>query len=92
MSRDPINDPSIFSDGNKRNPAYGATAVVPNDSADLAKPARALYVGVSGDISVDTWAGDQAVLFKNVPVGFFPVCVIRVYATNTTATNIVALT
>ena len=36
------------------NPADGAAAVTPNDSADLTHVARALYVGGTGDIKIDT--------------------------------------
>lgn len=50
-----------------------------------------LYVGGAGNIRVMTAGGDD-IVFSAVPVGtFLPVQVIRVYATNTTATNIVAL-
>jgi hypothetical protein len=49
-----------------------------------------LYVGVSGDLKVDTISGSN-VIFKNVPVGFFPVQVKKVYATNTDAKEIIAL-
>ena len=72
------------------NPADGAAAVTPNDGADLAHVARALYVGSTGDIKIDTPNGDT-VTFSAVPVGIFPVRANRVYSTGTTATNIVAL-
>lgn len=50
-----------------------------------------LYVGGTGNIRVMTAGGDD-VVFSGVPAGtFLPVQVIRVYSTNTTATNIVAL-
>lgn len=49
-----------------------------------------LYVGGAGSIYAET-EGGQLVVFSGVPVGFFNVFVRRVYATNTTATNIVAL-
>jgi len=48
-----------------------------------------LYVGTSGNIKVVTAGGDE-VTFVGVS-GFFPVQVIRVFATGTTAQNIVAL-
>jgi len=47
-----------------------------------------LYVGVSGDIRVLTEGGDD-VTYLAVPVGFMPVHVRRVFATSTTATNII---
>jgi hypothetical protein len=49
-----------------------------------------LYVGVSGNLKVDTISG-STVTFQNVPVGFFPVQVKKVYATNTDAKEIIAL-
>lgn len=50
---------------------------------------RALWVGVFGDVSVERYDG-TAVVFKNVQ-GILPVRAIRVNATDTTATDIVAL-
>jgi hypothetical protein len=56
------------------------------------KPAKgvALYVGVSGDLSVET-VGGRTLLFTAHPVGYAPILVKRVNATGTAATNIVAL-
>jgi len=49
-----------------------------------------LYVGGTGEIKVDT-PESTGVVFKGVPVGFFPVLVTKVYKEGTSATNIVAL-
>jgi len=50
-----------------------------------------LYVGGTGDVRVLTEGGDD-VIFYSLPAGsFLPVNVVRVFATDTTATNIVAL-
>lgn len=49
-----------------------------------------LYVGVTGEIKVDT-PESTGVVFKGVPAGFFPVLVTKVYKDGTSATNIVAL-
>jgi hypothetical protein len=70
-----------------------AVAVVPNDGAPgvLATPSRRLYVGVTGDVKVDTLGGETGILFKAVPVGFLDVHATKVYATGTTATTIVTL-
>jgi hypothetical protein len=71
-------------------PAVGAAAVTPDTSNDLPRyPARALYIGGTGNLVVDLAEG-QTVTFNAVPVGIFPVAVKRVRATST-ATNIVAL-
>lgn len=74
-------------------PAQGAAAVTPSDVADLTvKPCRALYIGVGGDVTLDTADADASILFKNVGSGaVLPVAAARVRATGTTATNIVAL-
>lgn len=79
--------------------------VTPSDVRDVTNAAgdnapsyaKALYVGVAGNINV-VHAGDNsnalagtAVLYSNVPVGWFPVQVRRVMATGTTATNLVGL-
>ncbi len=85
--------------------ARSAIAVTPSDTKDVTDVtgdnapyyASALYVGATGDVTVVT-ASDQsnsgagtAVTFKSVPVGWFPVQVRRVMATNTTASQIVGL-
>lgn len=72
-------------------PATKAAAVTPSDGTDLTSIPRALYVGVSGDVSVDMEESGDAIVFKAVPVGILPIRVKRVRATGTTATNILAL-
>lgn len=75
----------------RSSPAQNAFVVTPNDSADLAYAARSLFVGGAGNIAVDTTGGDT-VTFTGVVAGtILPVSVARVYATGTTATNIVGL-
>lgn len=70
--------------------ASGAIAVTPSDSGALAST-QALYIGVTGDVTVDMDNSATAVLFKAHPVGYMLASVTRVYATGTTATNILAL-
>lgn len=76
-------------------------AVPVSPSANLLEPpssalsgsqyaAATLYIGTSGDLSVQT-EGGQNVVFTNVPVGFFPVKVVKVFLVGTSATNIIAL-
>ena len=50
-----------------------------------------LYVGGEGNLSVTTSSGSTAVFVGLVAGTFFPVNVVRVNATGTTATNIVAI-
>lgn len=71
-------------------PAYDAVAVVLSDTVDLTNHCNALYIGVTGDVKLTTWNGND-VTFKAVPVGILPVGATRVWSTGTTATNIVAL-
>ncbi len=71
-------------------PADNAVLLTTSNTVDLVNVARSLYIGVSGDVKVITTGGDT-VVFTAVPVGILPVRVTRVFATLTTATNIVAL-
>jgi hypothetical protein len=73
------------------SPAYNAIAVAPNDGADLANASRSIYVGVTGDLTVTMLGTGTQILFKAVPVGILPIRVARVWATGTTATQIVSL-
>ena len=74
------------------SPSASYFAVTPNDTTDLANYARSLYVGGAGTVVVDSPAGDTTISFVGVAAGtILPICVKRVRATNTTATNIVAL-
>jgi len=67
-----------------------AFSVTPADS-DMGTPARALYVGVGGDVRVTTTGGND-VTFTAVPGGsLLPVSVKRVWATGTTATNVIGV-
>ena len=81
----------IGTSGNPRasDPAHHAIAVVPSDTADLPAASTSIYVGVSGNLKV-TMLGGEILTFGNVPVGWHPIRVTRVW-TSTTATNIVAV-
>ena len=73
--------------------AHRAVAVTPSDAADLPDGVTTvgLYVGGAGDVHV-TLQGGSDVTFKSVPGGtLLRVAARRVWATGTTATNIVAL-
>jgi hypothetical protein len=66
----------------------GALAVTPSDSALLAAPS-VIFVGGAGNVRVTTTQGDDVVFFGLQSGGVIPVQVIKVWATNTTATNLV---
>jgi hypothetical protein len=67
----------------------GAFNVTPSDTGTI-RETKALYIGTSGDLKVDM-ADGSTVTFSSIGVGFHELSVKRVYATGTTATNIVAL-
>jgi len=71
-------------------PGVKYAAVTASDSVNYSEPARALYVGVAGDVVVVGLDG-TAVTFSNLPVGIHPLQHKRINATNTTATNMVAI-
>lgn len=71
--------------------ADDAVAVTPNDSENLPQEARAIYVGTAGNLKIKTALGND-VTFPNVQDGsIIPCRALQVYATGTTADNIVAL-
>ena len=70
--------------------AYDAEAVTPSDTGDI-RPTRGLYIGGDGDLKVDMALG-STVTFSGLLAGtILPVQVVRVYSTDTTATNVLAL-
>lgn len=75
---------------NVGDPASFAAVVTPSDSTFLDQTALALYIGVSGNVSIQTLLG-TTVIFENVPVGILSVKCTRVNSTGTTASSIVAL-
>jgi hypothetical protein len=73
-------------------PAVNAAAITPSDTTDLTQFTRFLYVGGTGDVTVNMAGTGATILFKAIPVGtVLPIRVSRVLATGTTATNLVAL-
>jgi hypothetical protein len=73
-------------------PTDTAFAVTPNNSTDLATPTRGVYVGVSGDLKVDLVGGSTEITFVGLASGVIhPIQARRIYATGTSATNIVGI-
>jgi hypothetical protein len=68
-----------------------AAAVTPHNTNDLANTASALWIGTTGNVTVDLETTGENITFNAVPVGLFKVRVTRVYAAGTSASNIVAL-
>ncbi|MEM7709150.1 MAG: hypothetical protein AAF264_00010 [Pseudomonadota bacterium] len=73
------------------SPPTRAAAVAPNDAADLAMAGRAINVAGSGTVQVTTTTGSTVVIYVAAGV-LFPIRVRRIWASNTTATDIVVLT
>jgi hypothetical protein len=72
--------------------AMGAVAVTPSDTEDLAaSPTKGIYIGGSGNLKV-AMADSTVETFTALASGIIhPISVKRVYATGTTATNILAV-
>jgi len=76
-----------------------AAAVTPSDTVNIPYVGGdgttvwpcVLYIGGAGNIRVLTEGGDDVVFNSVIAGSTLPVNVVRVFATNTTATNIVAL-
>lgn len=84
--------PSNFSAATVTSPANFAVAVTPSDSVNITGGFRALYCGVAGNISILLMDNATSIVFVGVNAGaILPVMGLRVNATNTTATSIVAL-
>jgi hypothetical protein len=65
--------------------------VATSDGTDLAHESRAIYIGVAGDLKITTDGGETVVIPSGVlAVGVpHPIRATRIWATGTTATNIV---
>jgi hypothetical protein len=71
--------------------ARRAVEVVTSNTVTYTEPTRGVYIGTTGNLKVDMVSGGT-VTFVSVPAGsLLPVQVERIYATGTTATNIIAL-
>ena len=77
----------------RSNRYWDAAAVTPADGADLAKkPTAAVFVGGAGAMVVTMASGNDVTLTGIVAGTIFDgLCVDRIKATGTTATNIAAL-
>jgi hypothetical protein len=72
------------------SPATRILEIVPSDTADLTFVTRAISVAQAGHLRVVTSGGDTGRLFVAAGIPF-PLRVVRVLATGTTATGIVGL-
>ena len=73
-------------------PAVHAFSVTPSDTTVFTTPTRRLWVGGAGNVVVLMNADSSSVTFNSVAAGTpLEISVVKVLATGTTATNIVAL-
>lgn len=83
--------PTQFSAANVTAPGFDGFDVTPSNSTNHPAIARAIYVGVSGNIALVTPSG-TVLTFLSVPVGtILPIMSIRVNSTGTTATNMIGI-
>lgn len=85
-----MSDPFDGATTGLESPALHLAPVVPNDAADLATACRALAVTQSGQVQITTITGQTGTIFVAAGVPF-PIRVRRVWASGTTASEIVAL-
>jgi len=72
-------------------PARGAFTITPSDSIDLDPPIRAVYIGGSGDVAVETWER-ETVTFTNLLYSYvLPIRCRKVLSSGTTATGLVGM-
>ncbi len=58
-------------------PAESMVSITPNNSTNLTKPIRALYVGVTGNVKLIDMAGADITLVGLAAGIFHPVCAVR---------------
>jgi len=78
----------IYADGT--GPAIRWSAIAPHDTAALDPMPRALFVGIGGTLALEDRTG-SVVVWTVMDGQFLPVSPLRIRATGTTATNIIAL-
>ncbi|WP_349294656.1 hypothetical protein ABEB22_21055 (plasmid) [Thioclava sp. 'Guangxiensis'] len=72
-------------------PGFDGFAITPDDGADLSQVTRGIYLGQAGDLRV-TLAGGQTVTFTNMAAGgIHGLRIRRVWASGTTAADMVGL-
>jgi len=63
-------------------------AITPDDTNDLAREIRCLWVGVTGNVKIRTPGGQEVTLPAVAAGGWHPIRAQKVFATGTTATTI----
>lgn len=73
------------------SPAEHAAAITTSNTVNLTNATRGIYVGGTGDLKVDMIGGETVTLVGVAAGVVHPIAALRVYATGTTATLLVAL-
>lgn len=82
---------SLLTSLNQTIPALNAAVISPHNTNDLANPTRAIWVGTGGDLKVDMVGDGTGITLTNIPDGSqLNIQVSRVYATGTSAADLVA--
>lgn len=82
-------DPFDNVESGMESPLRNLFAITPHDTNNLEAVARAIYVGGTGSLKVET-DGGQVITLTNLAAGIFhPIVVRKVLATGTTATGII---
>lgn len=72
--------------------AQAGVAITGNDSTDLAKTTKGIYIGTSGDLRVTLKKDSTPVTFTGLSAGIIhPIEAKRIWVTGTTATGILGL-
>ncbi|MEM9342561.1 MAG: hypothetical protein AAGA87_05910 [Pseudomonadota bacterium] len=72
-------------------PVSAGAPITPSDSVELSHFTRVLYVGSDGDVRVKLISGDEVTLLSAQGGAMYPLRVRQVFATGTTASNIVGM-
>lgn len=85
------NDP-FAREGGLESSARGIVLVTPSNDTDLVTATRGVSFAVAGDLKVTTVAGETVTIPSGALAagGIHPIRVVRIFATGTTATGIVA--
>lgn len=75
----------------RRNWASAKVVDLSSTNNQFAIPFAGLWIGVSGDVTVDMADSGIQVTFKGVPIGEFRIFGTQIYKVGTSATNILAL-
>jgi len=80
-----------ISGGGVGQPITHIFPIIPSDTVDLVYLPRGIYVGTAGNIAVLTLGGSIAIFVGALAGSILPVRAVRVYATGTTASNLLSL-